>query len=295
MLPVPASVDVQGTRHPQYFEIRMREFSPFVDLTRQTMQTVLGTNTQSWASMIGGALNAASPVQTDSALGLFGSLVPPGISTGLDLANNRDSYRGATIATAGADARASALSTAGAGAIYSATGINARPSQVEFGIGDLGGGVGQIARDVSNIATGKPSQGTPQGTPLLGQLTRRFVGGGVGQRLQTAQDQRMSPAVQGILRDAGIYDVTPVSSNIGKIPLSRDEQAIFQQTTNDIVDALLPEIAGDKGYQSLTATQKATVMHNAMDKARAFAAKAALKQVDPVALEDRLTRQMAAP
>jgi hypothetical protein len=242
--------------------------------------------------MLGGAINASSPIQTDSALGMFGSLVPPGISTGYDLAQNRNSYTGSTIATAGADERASAMSQAGAEGIYRSTGINARPSQVDFARRDLTGGAGQIAADVSNLVAGKPGQGTPQDTPLLGQLTRRFVGGSIGQRLQTAQDERISGDTESVLRDAGIYDISPVAGNVGKIPLSRDEQAIYQEMSNKLINSLLPALGRSPAFQSLGKSEKALILHGIMDDLRKDASEYAVGKIDPAGLKDRLRRQL---
>lgn len=298
MLPVAAPTDTQGERRPQYIEIRAREFAPFVDFTRAALSKALGDNPRSWQDLAGGALNAASPISTDSALGLFGSLVPPGISTGLDLSNNRSSYTGATIATKNTDQRASALSkglTTGINAASDATGLglNVRPSQTEFAGRDLTGGAGQIVRDVSNIAARQPTSGLPQDTPLVGQVTRRFVGGSVGQRLQTAQGQRMSSAVTPILRDAGIYDITPVADHIGKIPLSNDEQAIYQETASQYIDQLLPAIAASPAYQSKSPADRAVILQNAMSNARQLAREYTLTQVDRTAILDRIQAEQA--
>lgn len=304
MIPGAAIVDAQGERHPQYIEIRAREYAPLVMLTREAMGRVLGNDARSWQSLLTGAVNSSTPINTESGLGgIAGSLMIPGVSTAADLGANKSSYTGAYIATKGTDERASNLSKSLASGINTVSdavggGLNLRPSQVEFAQKDILGGPGQLARDASNLLPGHQGSGLPQDTPLIGQVTKRFVGGSVGQRLQTAQNQRMSSAVTPILRDAGIYDITPVADHVnnGKesIPLSNDEQAYYQELVNISISAYLPRVAAHPDYQKLSSADKAAQLQYWMDKIRKASAEATLKVVDPGPARERMRLEQTA-
>lgn len=288
MLPGQAPTDNQGERRPPYVLIKTREFSPITNLARGIIEHVVGDNPEGWGQLVSGTLNTISPVQANSLAGAAGSFVPPGGDTVRQLGVNRDFFRGSTIANQYNDRAASALSTGIASGLNQIPGANVRPSQVEFGIQDTLGGPGQVARDLSNVVAGKPSSGMPQDLPLAGSFIRRFVGNSVGQDLQTAQDERLTPDAQKVIRDAGLQAVTPVQGQINGLPLSRTEQASYQQLVNRSLNRMVVAMGRNANYQKLPQADKAKLLQSMMDDIRAAAAQQVLPTIDQAALRERV-------
>lgn len=237
MLPGEAPRDERGERRPQFVHLKMRDYAPYTTLVRGVAERVLGDDHRAWASLLGSAGAQVAPV------GGVDSLLPPGVSTGVELATNRDLFRGRDIATDRNDENASALSRGLADAINAGAQRigrypDVRPSQVEFAGRDVGGGVVAAGLAASDLATGRTKGSTtPQDLPGAGGLVGRFVRGDTGQQAQTARDRRLSDETRQLLYDAGLTpDVSAVKGEIDGAPLSRVEQAEYQRVANALMD-----------------------------------------------------------
>jgi hypothetical protein len=297
MLPGAPPVDEKGEPHPQAIVVNLRQLAPIASLTREVFGRVVGVgNHRTAADLLGGAVAQVSPVQGVS------SFLPPVISTAAELQANKNLYQGSTIATERADERASALSRGIAGGINTAAAQvgeypQVRPSQAEYAIRDVSGGVGEMTLGASDIVAGRTKQsGTPQDIPVVGGFARRLVRGDTGQRLQTARDERLDPDVQKALYDAGMKpDVATVPAEYHKIPLLRDEQARFQSATNAHLNELLREIVADPGFADLPPEVRQKMVQKMTDSARKIAWAEILDTIPPEQIDERLSRPKKAP
>lgn len=274
MLPGEAPIDARGNRRPQYILIRMREYAPFVMLTREAVRKALGDDARSWGELLVTGAVALSPVQDPS------GLLTPGIGTAAQLWANRDMFRRRDIATQRGDEEASELSKG----ISRFVGL--RPSQVEFAVGDIASGIGRLAQSASNIGR-EPLSGVPQDIPVAGEITRRFVRSGIGEGLQQARDDRISAANLKILQANGIQDVGMVGNTIQGKPLRTQEQARYQQLANRAINQAIREVVQDPDYRIANPSERRELLQRAMNKARLEARKEFLATFAPGVWERR--------
>jgi hypothetical protein len=270
MLPVEAPIDKQGNRRPQFVFLRTREYTPFVSLTREAVNRVMGGNPRDWDDLIGrGVLSSTSPVSGSSGSEIASGIQMPVAGTFTQLMTNRDLYRDKHIASQYADEQASAFSKT------LAEWTNTRPSQVEFAIRDIGSGVAGMGLAASDAFTGNLRGGnTPQDIPGIGGVAGRFIRGSTGQRLEEAQQATMSQDVQDILRREGItYNIGQVQRTINGVPLTMDEQTSYQQLVNELVEKNIMATVKTPVWATLTAEQKERQIQRmvalAKDQARA--------------------------
>ena len=266
MLPGVEGEDAQGNRRPQYALIPTRELSPFVILAREATAKAMGDDTRGADALLGAAVSAASPIQANNPADFFNTFTPFGVSTGLQLSANRDMFRERDIATERNDEEASNISKA------LAERLGVRPSQVEFAVRDLGGHAGASVLAAGDLLTGRerPSTGGVQDAPIVGGLAKRFVGNAIGQNLQDARDEMLSPVVKQALRDAGMRDdqVTAVRSDIQGLKLTHAEQAEYQAAFNDAFTTAIERYTSHPRWESASQTAKEQAIRQAATDAR---------------------------
>lgn len=284
MLPGAAPVDAQGNRRPQYVLIRLREFAPLAVVTREAAARALGDSPRAWGDLIGGSLSSLSPIQGNNPADMLSSLTPLGVSTGLQVATNRDYFRNRDIATQRNDEQASALSKG----IAAVTG--SRPSQVEFAARDLGGGVAGLPLAASDLLTGNAKvDQRPGSLPGVGGLYGRFVRDIGGGQLEQARSNTLSDAGQKILKDAGVqYRPGPVQSDIRNIPLNRDEETVYQQLANRYTDQAIQELARLPEWRSMGVGTREQLVQISVNGARTRAAAEVLGKIPQNQLDERL-------
>lgn len=282
MHPGEAPIDKDGNRKPSYTIIPMREMAPIVQMTREAMRDgmkMTGQNTQDprgWEALLGGAITAVSPIQANSPADLFSSVLPAGADTGLQLATNRDYFRGRDIATDRNDESATAISKAVAGGV-NALGGSVRPSQIEFGARSIGGNQAGMVLGAGDIAAGKGADTSAvQDQPVIGGVARRFVGSAGGQQLQDARDAMLTPEIRNITRQAGLRDeeVVGVPSQYQKAPLTRDEQGRWQRTMNVYLLDEITMAQNKAGWDD--PAKREQLVRDAISQAKLHAAKDAL-------------------
>jgi len=277
MLPFDAAVDKQGNRHPQYAFINMREFSPVVQAAREVARTAAGRGlSRDWREVAGAMIGSASPLQARSPEDLaqhFIGLQPA--ATALQLASNRDFYRGSTIMSNRSDQNASPLAHAATPILQAAMDRLApsnnavvRPSAIDFAIRNNFGGLGDMALGASRLGEEPQGRGVNE-APIVGGLAGRFVRGTGGQELETARGQLLTNSARQALRDAGVqYEPTAVGSAIGKVPLRYAEEAQLQQLTNRYTDDAIQRAMRTSIWTNGNATTKERLIKYATGLAR---------------------------
>lgn len=289
MLPGVTGRDERGEKRPNYALIPMRELAPVAILARELAQRALTGSGRPPMEMAGAMLSAASPVQASGAADLFSSTLPPLASTGLQLAADRDFFRGGPIATERRDENASAL----AHGIAGATGY--RPSQVDFGIRDVFGGAGAMASAASDIVAGKKKdEDRIQNAPLVGGMLSRFVGDAVGGNLNRAQDAMLTPTIRRAAREAGMRDdqITPVPSDIRDLPINRREQALYQREYTRLLDEGARDALADPEWKTLTSPERERWLRNIAAHARREAGGGVVEQWDDATIEQRADKKV---
>lgn len=301
MLPLAGS-DQRGPL-PNYVWIPLGNFAPAATAMNAAVEERMGESSpDEFAKLLMGVLGSFSPIKGDNVGSAMASVVPPGLSTGLDLAGNRDLYRGRTIASDAADRNAGALAksiTGGLNAVGNLPGMGGlrdiRPSQTEYALRDLTGAPGQTASAAANMAAGQESgRNRPvQDVPILGGLAGRVIRDTGGQQLQNAQDVRVSPETDAVLRDAGLRPadlITPVTAMAKGVPLDREQQLQYQQVMNDMLDREITLVQRSADYRNPTTREQA--VRDAVTRARAAAADRVLSRI-PAGQQDRLKRDAA--
>lgn len=280
MLPTEAPVDERGERRPQFVHIRMRDYAPFTNLIKEVANRVVGGDPRGWGGILWGSVTQAAPVNG------IESLVPPGVSTGVQLAADRDLYRGRDIATRTGDEDAAALSKGVAAAINAAAAAtgrypNVRPSQVDFAARSLGGGVAGSVLAASDAVSGSPRRsGTPQDTPVAGGFVSRLVRGDVGQEAQDARDQRLSGESMRALYDAGLKpDVSSVKGEIDGARLTRGEQAAYQRLANEHVETAILRVSTKARWDTADQATKEQMLREAVAAAHEKAKDQMIKEI----------------
>lgn len=296
MLPGEAPLDEQGNRRPPFFLIRTREFTPVVMVTRQAMRTALGEEQQPWGEFFRGIYGSTSPVQGGGLGEIAGNLAPIGIGTASALYNNKDPFTGAMISTKRRDESASAASKAissGLGVLSRATGLGGEPtpSQVEFAIRDTTTGVGGAALAASNILAGKQQTSRLSEVPVVGGVLGRAVRSDIGNRLEKARDNTLSPATKQLLRENGVdLNIGAVGSTVHGVPITMDEQADYQEQINSLVESSLQALIASPQWQALDATAKKKVVDTVVQRSRDQAAGQLLAKLGQQEVSRRISR-----
>lgn len=246
MMPGIKGQDAQGNPRPNYALFPIREYAPFMIMTRAIANRVLGGTTSErdiWG--YAGAMGAgSSPISANNPEDAVSFLIPPGFSTVMQIINNRDWFRGQNVRTKFADEQASNISKYLAGALQE-RGVNIAPSQIEFVSKDLFGGLAAMAHGASNLTPGTPNRGDVNSRPILGGLTKRFLGDAIGGELRRTQGTGgvKDPAVLALFRKAGYelndppFDLPYSGMEGARIPLTRAEQLEFQNDEGRIIMA----------------------------------------------------------
>ena len=300
MLPGAESVDEKGNRKPQYLFLPTREYSPFVVLTREAAGRAMGQDPRAWDELLTGTLKSVSPIQGESGAEMISTGVPLGVSTGMQLATDRDWFRNRRIVSEQADEQSAALSKGIASALQS-MGIEARPSAVEFGIRDIGAGVGASALAASDMLTGKPRRDEQlQSTPGVGGLIGRFVQGRTGERLSDALEQPVPPEIARALKDADVPVPTiPPTISVRNqatgdmsppIELRQAERVEYQRLMSErLTEQLAPRLA-DPNWTSRPIDQRNREIRDRVSAARAYAESQVFSAMER---EDRTRRMQA--
>lgn len=224
-----------------------------------------------WAQRGADILAMFSPVKGGDAGSAVASLLPPVASEAVDLAANRDFFRGSTIATDRTDERASNLAKTAVGITNALTGREDRPSQAEHLIAGPTGYAGQLARGVSNLGRENDQKRPIQDVPGVGTLASRIIRDSGGQRLQDERDvATASPAVRQALKDAGLRtdELVLPSSNIKDMPITRQEQATAQRDFNKLLDQKVKEALADPDWKTSSTFEREKWLKNLATRAR---------------------------
>lgn len=285
MLPGASYTDKQGNVHPQFIAVPTREYSPFVTMTRETAGRALGADPRSWQELLSDSMQSVSPIQGGSPGEMAAQVGIPGATTAAQLYYNKDPFTGAMIATERKDESASPLSmgiSAGMGQIADVTGVGStpRPSQVEWAVQDLTGGVGRAAIGASKLAGGDQSNAGPGAIPLVGGVVGKLVRGQTGQRLEEAQQNVMAPQVKKALAE---YDITtnfgPVSRSANGVDLTMAEQERYQVLANERVDTYVRELLASPEWAQFTPEVRKRVIGRVVQDARESAKRAMLPEM----------------
>lgn len=210
MMPEPyGGVDEQGRRKLQYAVVPMRNFGPVVLPLREAAARAMGDDPEEAGQILAAIVGSTSPLQVDAGAGksggvlgaaysALGGFMPTLYGTALQLGTNRNLFTGGYVASETADERATKPSQAIAAGMRQLGTPEARPSQVEFAIRDVGSGLAGVLLAAADIAA-KVKDGEPL-TPInpgvgempgVGGIAGRFVrsrGGQVDENLRDLRD-----------------------------------------------------------------------------------------------------------
>lgn len=278
--------DAQGNRRPNFIWIPTGIFTPFAIAAREATGSIMGANDTrlkdpgEWKELGLALAGSVSPIKTDLGQGLS-QIIPPPVSTAAEILTNRDLYRGSTIASENRDQDAAPLSKALSAALDK-IGVQLRPSQVDYIVRDLTGAFGQEALGASEMAAGTPKdQQRPfQTVPVAGGIVGRFVRDSIGQKLQNARDDMISPSVRQALRDAGMRDdeLSGVSSSVRGYQFTREQQATAQEWMNTFLEIEVEKTLRSSEYMRPTADREALI-RAAASRAREKARQQVLKSI----------------
>lgn len=292
MIPGASYNDKAGNIHPQFVAIPTREFSPFVTLTRQAATGALGGDPRSWQELLSDTMQTVSPVQGSNIGEVAGQILPPVLSSVVqeELAN-KDFFTGAMINTKRKDAQASPLSQA----ISSGIGGARSPSQIEWLIGDLAGGVGRAAIGASKLTSGDQANAGPSAIPIVGGAVGKFYRGQTGQRLQDTQANILSAPTKQLLKENGVDINLGASGNtVHGVPITVEEQNAYQEQINTGVEGNLQALLASPQWQGLDAATKKKVVDTVVQRTRDQAAGQALGRLGQQEVIRRVGRGSAA-
>jgi soluble lytic murein transglycosylase-like protein len=276
MMPGDAPTDDRGNRRPQFWWINMRGMAPLSSIAREATGRVMqvagngSVQPEDWQHLIGDSLFGMSPIRANTIGDVPGSLSPqfvPGADVGLQLMLNKDIFRGSDIVTPRKDQYASAVGKSIANGLTAVARLQnpaaqVHPSQVDFTLQQMLGGVGSSIMGASNAIAGQRSDDAPQSAPVLGGLVRAAgVRGDTGQVLQDARAQVLEPEAQRVLNDAGLPIPLPQPGTIHVqgfgVPLHQDEQARYQQLYSQLSSQLIVRYASQlRSAQNLLVRQQ---------------------------------------
>ena len=306
-----AGSDERGDR-PNYIWYPLGVFAPFAMMAREAVARPLaaagqGPESQRTAGeLLTSMLTAYSPIKGESAGSVLSSVVPPGVSTGIELSQNKDFFRNRTISSDRADENASSLAhgisgvlnTVGrAGRGFPGMGglEDATPSQVDYAIRSDTGIYGQTARAASDLVTGKTrKENRPiQNAPVVGGIAGRIIRDQGGARMDRLREpDAMAPGgIEDALDEAGVKrsEVTGVSSSYKGAPLTREEQENWQEITNSLIERKVAEARRSSEWRARGA-DKEKILRNAVNQAKEEAASRALRRLTDSEIERRKKR-----
>jgi hypothetical protein len=186
-----AGVDEFGGRRPKYIQFPLREFAMFGVLGRAAAQKAIQEaggdvrDPMSWHQLGQELLVTGSPLTANNPTDLTTSFAPVGLSSALQLANNKDAFRGRQIATERNDMEASNISKALSNGLFDKFGVEIRPSQLEFLVRDSMSYTGAGALAAGDALTGRTrlTQEGAQSAPVVGGAVKRFYGNATGTRV----------------------------------------------------------------------------------------------------------------
>lgn len=256
-----------------------------------------------WADTLGRVLGMFSPVRGDSVGAAMSNLVPQVVKQGVELAVNRDLYRGNPIETGPADERASAASKWIAEGSDGKGGLNAagraigndflqeiHPSQVEHVMRSLPAysDIVSGASDMVKPSGYKQAEDRPiQNEPFVGGIAGRFIRDTGGANLQRAQDDNLPESVRAIFEEAGMRPsaMGTVPGSYKNAPLTREEQQRWQTTTNQVMGQTINQVRRDPKWRDPSTREQA--VRDAMAAARDLAAQRALRNLTDREIERR--------
>lgn len=307
MLPGVTGSDQRGDRRPNFAWIPTGNYGAFVAAARDAIQKTgtgeVGADLSTlsgWGSLAADVGGTFSPLRGDSAGSALTSLIPPPLSTAADLVGNKDLYRGSTIATDRNDQNASAMAQASAAGFNRVTGKETRSSQWDYLYRDLGGFAAGALGEASNMAAEtaglrprQQEQRPIQDFPVAGGIAGRVVRDSVGQELQTAQDEqnRVPAGIRPLLQEAGVRrdEITAVPSTLQNIPLTREEQARWQERTNVYIEREVTAASRSPEWRKRGADQSQLVK-DAVTRARQRAEDDVLRRI-PASQQQRRIRE----
>lgn len=287
-------VDAQGNRRPQFFHFRYRNLAPMAILTRAFMQKFVfheEADMREAADMVLGSIEQLSPVGVGSAQEFTSSFMPPLLGTGLQLAFDRDTFRGKRIVSKYADERASPLSKA------LVERFGGKASQWEFGTRDVGTGYAGMIHGLSDIVAGtdRSRKTSPQEQPIAGGLRGRWVKGAVGGEAERESDEGgwftdsklVTPSANKILKSGGVtWRPGPADPEVEGMPLRRTEVGRYQKAINQLFDEVVHELAQDPDWKSMTPTERTAYVQRVFNR-RKRGVKADLLDIVPNSEFDR--------
>lgn len=280
MAPGQASVDKEGNRKPGFFWLNMRGMAPFADIARQAAATGLriagnkDAQPEDWGQLLSDMTAGVSPVRANTIGDVGNALTGPGLLPGAaaiqQLNANKDMFRGSDIVSKYHDQASPASAQAlAAGLTAVAQAINPKaeihPSQVDFAIKQLLGGVGGTAEGAADpIANAGGYQSSSTSTPVVGGLAKAAgIRNDTGQSSRDATEQRTPNDITEIFKDAGLpasYQPAPVDSTVTvgrfKVPLTQDEQTQIQRLTSRNIADEVRSMAADPSWAKASPESK---------------------------------------
>lgn len=262
MLPGDAPVDKDGNRKPQFWWVNTRGYAPFAIAARQATDAALQSNPEDAGALSRSLFWSTIPIRANTVGDVPGSVMPqflPGATTGLQLAQNRDFFRGSDIVSKRNDERAPQLAREIADAVTAMARLqnpaaDIHPSQVDFAVRDMLGGVGaSIMGGRSMLPGAEPvSDSTPQNMPLLGGAVKALgVRGDTGAQLQNVKNAGIDPKAQTILNTLGL---NPPGAGTGtlsvgsyQVPLRQTEETQYTRLVNQHASDMILQQASTLG------------------------------------------------
>ena len=273
MIPGQSFTDEDGNRHPQYVHIRYRQLAPLAVLTREILQKSLNLDNKrppeatrrEWYDAAMGGLSNVSPVQVNNPQDAWLSVIPPGISTGAQLAFNRDTFRNRDIVTKAADERASPLSKMLA-ARYGFNEETSRPAFWDFLTRDVGAGYAGMWHGASEIAYPGKKAPSPQNAPMTGGLYGRVVKGTQGQFVEEARDNVQNDKVLDFLHRHNIdWRPAPKTAEIRGVKLNQDEYARYQREMNTAMMKVITRLDNDPKWAGFPKDIRKDILTNLIE------------------------------
>jgi len=313
MLPGDAPVDKDGNRKPNFYWFNTRGGAPFSTMAREATDRVLSASgnenarVTSAKDLLGQLLSGASPVRASAVGDLPAALTPeliPGLSTGTQLAMNKDVFRGRDIVSKQADEDAPQAAREVAHGLTAAARLvnpqyDIHPSQVDFAVRDMLGGVGTTAegaRELPFVPGAEPQQGSePQKLPIAGGILKGIgYRGDTGEVGREAREQLLTDSAQRYLQSEGIeYVPSAVGDKIEDLPLLRNEQAQYQLAANRYVDDAIHIVQQRGLLEGKTQDVKTAIVQQAVAEAHDKAAGEVVRSIPYAQMRQRVEAAIA--
>lgn len=308
MLPGEAPLDKDGNRKPQFYWFNLRGAAPFGIIARDaTSRVMAATGNQNakpedWANLGADLAWSMSPIRASTVGDVPGAITPqflPGVSTGAELAANKDLFRNRDIVSARNDAEAPQAAREIADALTTVARLQdpshkIHASQVDFAVRDMLGGVGASLLGARGFLPGaEQRQGTePQTAPVAGGAVKALgIRGDVGETGRQAREQILTPSAQRYLQAEEVeYVPSAVDNKIGDVALTRAEQTRYQTLANKYVDVALHEMQRDNELAGEEPRVKLDIVQKRITAARRQAAGEVLDTIPDAEVDRRIER-----